>query len=228
MGGPLESKAERGAVAAVAQVGLKALAGVTALILLGNLVIYAASTWAKRSTPVVKVDSVSGIDNLEAVDAKLWRGGAPSNDGYRALAASGATTVIDLRAEHGLDADAELVRSLGMNLVALPIRDGQTPTAAQVDAFLAAVENAPGRVFVHCGAGVGRTGTMVAAYLVSNGAVNGRGALRRNLAVGPPSLEQVAFVAKLGPGRLERPGAIVRTLSRVIDGPRRVWARLNI
>ncbi|WP_406215152.1 hypothetical protein [Streptomyces canus] len=44
-------------------------------------------------------------------------------------------------------------------------------------------------MFVHCGAGVGRTGTMAAAYLVKTGEQSS--AVRRNLAVGPPSIEQI-------------------------------------
>ena len=203
------------------------IAGGVAFLIVGNLAILAASGLARETTSTVRVHSVPGIDHLEAVDGKVWRGGAPSEEGYAALAAAGTTTVIDLRAEHGLEGDAATVTSLGMNYVKLPIRDGQTPTSAQVATFLDAVAAAPGRVFVHCGAGVGRTGTMVGAYAVSTGALNGRGALRRNLAVGPPSLEQIAFVAGLERGDLDRPGALLRATSRLLDAPRRIWVRIG-
>lgn len=205
----------------------RAIAGVVALLLLGNLAILAATAWARETTSKARITSIPGIDHLEAVDVKLWRGGAPSDAGYRALAAAGTTTVVDLRAEDGIEHDAALVESLGMNLVRIPIRDGQTPTTEQVTAFLQAAQQAPGPVFVHCGAGVGRTGTMVGAYLVATGELNGAAALRRNLAVGPPSLEQVAFVAGLEQGRLERPNPFVRGVSRVLDAPRRAWVRLG-
>ena len=69
--------------------------------------------------------------------------------------------------------------------------------------------SADGTVFVHCGAGVGRTGAMVGAYLVDQGELSGSAALRRNLAVGPPSLEQIAFVAKMGHGSPDKPGTLV-------------------
>ncbi|MGH9223829.1 MAG: fused DSP-PTPase phosphatase/NAD kinase-like protein [Acidimicrobiales bacterium] len=204
---------------------VKVVAGAVAFLVVGNLAILGASALARGTTPTTRVDSVTGIDHLEKVDAKLWRGGAPSDEGYQALAAAGATTVIDLRAEDGLRADGDTVTSLGMTYVMLPIRDGQTPSPEQVRAFLDAVEAAPGRVFVHCGAGVGRTGTMAGAYLVASGGLNGRGAVRRNLAVGPPSLEQIAFVAGLAPGDLARPNVTLRAVSRVLDAPRRIWAR---
>jgi hypothetical protein len=71
--------------------------------------------------------------------------------------------------------------------------------------------------------GVGRTGTLVAAYLIRHG-VDPLTALHHNLSVGPPSLEQVAYVlaAVLG-DEPDQPGAMVSALSRVVDGPRRLF-----
>lgn len=207
---------------------LKAVALCAAAILVGNLAILAASLVAQGSTAKARIHEIPGIDHLEAVDGKLWRGGAPSPAGYRGLAAAGVTTVIDLRAEVGIEPGLDYARSLGLDVVHMPIRDGQTPTIEQVQTFLRVTEQAGGPVFVHCGAGVGRTGTMVGAYLVSTGELNGRGAVRRNLAVGPPSLEQVMFVATLQRGEIARPGPAVRAVSRVLDAPRRTWHLLGL
>jgi len=206
---------------------LKGVGAAVAFLLVGNLAILAASTWARETTSTARPTAIAGIDNLRAVDDRLWRGAAPTTEGYRNLLQAGITTVVDLRAEEGLEPDVQMVRDLGMNLVRIPMRDGQVPSTEEVDAFLAATRESEGRVFVHCGAGVGRTGAMVGAYHVRQGELSGAAALRRNLAIGPPSLEQIAFVARMGNGPLEKPGTMVTAMSRVLDAPRRLWSRLG-
>ena len=204
---------------------LKGVGAGVAFLLIGNLAILAASYWARETTTVAAAAPIVGIQNLRAVDDKVWRGAAPTTDGYRGLAQAGIATVVDLRAEEGIEHDAQVVTDLGMRMVRLPIRDGQTPSNDEIETFLSAVRESDGKVFVHCGAGVGRTGAMVGAYQVAEGEVSGAAALRRNLAVGPPSLEQIAFVAAMDEDRLGKPGAMLTAVSRVLDAPRRMWSR---
>ena len=171
--------------------------------------------------------SVRDVGHLAAVDAKVWRGAAPTSlEGYRSLAAAGVTTVVDLRAEPDRSVDDATLRSLGLEVVSLPIRDGQTPTRGQIDAFLRLVATSPGTVFLHCGAGVGRTGSMAAAYLVATGQASGVRATLRNLSVGPPSLEQIAFTMRLQTDRAEQANVLVVAASRMLDAPRRIWTML--
>ena len=197
-----------------------------AFLIAGNLAILGATAWAREAVDVPRVEAPEGIRNFAVVDEDVWRGAAPGAEGYQSLAARGVTTIVDLRAEDDIHVDDDALADLGLKRVAIPIRDGQAPSADKVQRFLDAVEDSEGITFVHCGAGVGRTGTMAGSYLVAKGS-SPREALQRNLAVGPPSLEQVAFVADLDGGRTSKPAAALVAVSRVLDAPRRLWVRVG-
>ncbi|NEB01517.1 tyrosine-protein phosphatase [Streptomyces sp. SID13726] len=191
----------------------------------GALGILALSYWARQETPAPSgTRAVRGVHNFQPVDTqgRLWRGAAPSPAGYRALAGLGITTVVDLRAEDLSAAQLAEPEKAGLKVVRLPIRDGQTPKPAQVRRFLDVVARSAGPVFVHCGAGVGRTGTMAAAYLVETGEQSSASAVRRNLAVGPPSIEQIYYGLDLSSGKAEQPPLPVVAVSRLVDAPRRM------
>ncbi|MDC0769429.1 protein-tyrosine phosphatase family protein [Streptomyces sp. HD] len=204
-------------------------------LLISYLVLWAAgagsilglSYWAREETPApAGTRTVQGVNHFQSVDGngRLWRGSAPSPAGYRALAGMGITTVVDLRAEHMSAAQLAEPGKAGLNVVRLPIRDGQTPAPKQVQRFLDVVSSSSGPVFVHCGAGVGRTGAVVAAYLVKTGEESPSTAVRRNLAVGPPSIEQIYYGLNLSPAKAEQPPLPVVVLSRLVDAPRRIMS----
>ncbi|MDR2392390.1 MAG: dual specificity protein phosphatase family protein [Planctomycetota bacterium] len=72
--------------------------------------------------------------------------------------------------------DPAAVRDVGLDVLHLPVPDFAPPTLEQIARFVAYVDErnrAGGAVAVHCGAGCGRTGTMLACYLASRGKTAG-------------------------------------------------------
>ncbi|WP_233617490.1 fused DSP-PTPase phosphatase/NAD kinase-like protein [Actinomadura sp. WAC 06369] len=201
--------------------------------LAGGAAGYAAS-WLATSTAMLLLSEraragvhrvpAPGIAKFARVDDRVWRGAAPTAEGYRWLRAQGVRTVVDLRSE-APGAPGPAARASGMAVVRIPVRDGRTPTPQQVRRFLDVVADARRPVFVHCGAGVGRTGSMVAAYLVGAGRAYAATAARRSLAFGPPTLEQLAFMRGLDGPAARRPPRAVVLFSRIADSPRRARAR---
>ena len=201
---------------------VRVIVAFVAFLVVGNGLILASTAYLQWRAPGGAGADVA-IDNFQQIDHRAYRGAAPGEQGLRDLAALGITTIVDLRAEADLEVDEALLAELGMTRHHLPARDGQLPTRAQAAQFLDIVDHADGPVFLHCGAGVGRTGAMTAFYLNATGQTEGTAAMRRILSVGPPSLEQLAFAVETDGGEYRRPSAAITALSRVLDGPRRIW-----
>jgi len=87
--------------------------------------------------------------------------------------------------------DSEILASRAIDQEHIPVQDYTPPTLEQMIEFVAVVKNSveTGRsVGVHCTAGLGRSGTMAATYLVADGA---------------SADEAIATVRQLRPGSIE-------------------------
>src|SRR5205085_4317127 len=99
-----------------------------------------------------------------------FRGGQPSDEGFRNLASMGIKTVVDLRESgHRSDSEKKLVKRLGMRYVSIPMKGMKTPSSNQVSRALRALnDHSSAPVFIHCRRGADRTGVILACYRIEH------------------------------------------------------------
>jgi atypical dual specificity phosphatase len=84
------------------------------------------------------------------------------------------------------------INEAGLFSMHIPIEDMHPPTQHQIDLCLAAIEKANRNEFgvgIHCTAGLGRTGTMIACWLVEHEGLTARDAITRVRRLRPGSVE---------------------------------------
>lgn len=110
---------------------------------------------------------------------------------FEALKDVGVRAIVSLT-EHALD--EKPAKEHGISCHHAPVRDFCAPAPGVVDevcGFIDSFRDADQATVVHCGAGMGRTGTILACYLVHIGA-NASEAVARIRALRPGSIETAA------------------------------------
>lgn len=111
----------------------------------------------------------SHIRNLWKVNAGLWRGGQPDEEGLCELARLGVKTVICLRFRISIiDWERAVCEKLGLKFISIPLNYTTLPRAPQIERFFKTVDDAANHpVYVHCYHGSDRTGLMLGIYRIA-------------------------------------------------------------
>ena len=120
--------------------------------------------------PAFAGSNPGGLSNFYKIDQHVWRGAQPDADGFAALAKMGVKTVLDLRGpEHSEADEKQIVESLGMHYVSVPMLGMHTPTEDQISRAMSLMNDTTAwPVFVHCQRGADRTGAVVACYRIGH------------------------------------------------------------
>jgi protein tyrosine phosphatase (PTP) superfamily phosphohydrolase (DUF442 family) len=131
--------------------------------LIMGLLIMNAYAW--MSEVVVRLIRGAPIRSYSQISPHLFIGGQYRKKGWPLLESWGITAVVNLRNTFD-DKQAGIAPA---HYLHLPTRDGHCPTQAQLRAgvkFIKEEIEQGGAVYIHCEAGVGRSATLMAAYLI--------------------------------------------------------------
>lgn len=104
------------------------------------------------------------IKNFGQMDEHYYRGAQPLQNDYQSLKDLGVTTVIDLRNDP-TEYEKSAVEALGMKYINIPMSGWKYPKDRDVEAFVKLLNDpVTGTVYVHCKAGIHRTGITAAVY----------------------------------------------------------------
>ena len=132
--------------------------------LLASMFVLAAVATAGAQTGQSDKFASIKIKNFGQMDDRFYRGGQPDRDDYKALAALGVQTIIDLRNDPQ-DYAKEAAEAAGMKYVNIPMSDKKRPQDDQIEKFLSTVNDpSTGVFYAHCAGGRHRTGVMGAMY----------------------------------------------------------------
>jgi len=145
--------------------------GTTIAVLLIAGALFGAPALAAGPDEAKAAAAVQPIKRFAQVDGQLYRGAQPDEAGFRYLKDLGIRTIVSFRTDNPREKD--LVESLGMRFVSIPVRFrafgwGDDFDAGDVQRFFAVLDDpATGPVFFHCKRGADRTGSFAAIYRIA-------------------------------------------------------------
>lgn len=134
------------------------------------LTLVAVLTFSIIGSAQTSPKAVDGINirNFGQMDDILYRGGQPAESDYKALAAYGIHTIVDLRNDEEVFAKSA-AEAAGLKYYNIPMDGVSAPSNEDVAKFLSIVNDpSSGKIFMHCKAGIHRTGAMGAVYRIAH------------------------------------------------------------
>jgi protein tyrosine/serine phosphatase len=129
-----------------------------ALVAILGFAVFAAGQTSPKTFDNIK------IGNFGQIDEHYYRGAQPEPDDYKSLAALGVKTIIDLR-DDPTDYEKADAEAAGLKYLNIPMSGWKSPRDGDIEQFLkVANDSESGTIFVHCKAGIHRTGITAAIY----------------------------------------------------------------
>jgi protein tyrosine phosphatase (PTP) superfamily phosphohydrolase (DUF442 family) len=173
---------------------------------------------------------VSALPNYREVNSEIARGGQPTPDGFRNLAAMGVRTIVDLRGSgERSESERALVTALGMRYVSIPMSSVRPPTTQEMSRMFEVLnDRSAAPTFVHCRRGADRTGTVLAVYRMEHDRWTNRQALReaRRYGMSWYQVPRQRYISSYEPGHSANSGeggiggamdSLKNETSRIID-----------
>lgn len=132
-------------------------------IVLGLVVLVLGFSAVSAQTSPSKFPNVK-IENFGQMDTNYYRGAQPLPDDYKALKELGIKTIIDLRGD-AEDYAKSAAEAAGLRYINIPMSGYKYPKQEYLEQFLGLTNNPEtGPFYVHCKAGIHRTGVAGAVY----------------------------------------------------------------
>lgn len=109
------------------------------------------------------------VRNVWKVNAGLWRGGQPDEEGLLELKRLGIKTVLCLRFRTSIiDWERSACEKVGLQFISMPLNYTTLPRAPHIERFFNLVDDASNQpVYVHCYHGSDRTGLMLGIFRIA-------------------------------------------------------------
>ncbi|MGA7413127.1 MAG: tyrosine-protein phosphatase [Bryobacteraceae bacterium] len=133
---------------------------------------------------------VNGLHKFYRVDEHIYRSAQPSREGLQALPKLGIKTVIDLRGASERASESELLGTMGIKYVNIPMPALGAPSLESVKQALALlIDQNAWPILIHCERGADRTGTVIACLRISQDGWSNQKALDEAKKLGLASIQ---------------------------------------